>query len=92
LGGRDFLFISNLDMSATNYFVSSDKSKLDINMIFEYLSKESYWAKGMPLNIFRRSVEHSMCFGVYSAEGQAGFARVISDRATYAYLADVFIT
>ena len=78
-------------ISQENYFISSDKSKLDVDVIYNYLSKESYWAKGIPRNVVERSIEHSMCFGVYSGEMQVGFARIVSDRATYAYLADVFI-
>ena len=73
------------------YSISTDKSRLDKEMIFRYLSEESYWAAGIPKETFLRSLEHSICFGVYSATEQIGFARVTSDRATFAYLADVFI-
>lgn len=73
------------------YTISTDKSMLDVSMIFNYLSKESYWAKGISENIVRRSIEHSLCFGVYIKNKQVGFARIISDFATYAYLADVFL-
>ncbi len=78
-------------MSNEKYFISSDKSKLDIEIVYGYLTQESYWAKGIPKNVFLRSIEHSLCFGVYSEDGQVGFARIISDFATFAYLADVFI-
>ena len=73
------------------YTISTDKSLLDIDMIFNYLSKESYWAKGISENVVRRSIEHSLCFGVYKENKQVGFARIISDFATFAYLADVFL-
>ncbi|MCX6274175.1 MAG: GNAT family N-acetyltransferase [Bacteroidetes bacterium] len=73
------------------YTISTDKSLLDFSMIFNYLSKESYWAKGISENVVRRSIEHSLCFGVYIENKQVGFARIISDFATYAYLADVFL-
>ncbi len=73
------------------YTISTDKSLLDVSMIFNYLSKESYWAKGISENVVRRSIEHSLCFGVYIENKQVGFARIISDYATYAYLADVFL-
>lgn len=73
------------------YTISTDKSLLDVSMIFNYLSKESYWAKGISENVVRRSIEHSLCFGVYIENKQVGFARIISDFATYAYLADVFL-
>jgi GNAT superfamily N-acetyltransferase len=73
------------------YLISTDRSKLDIVMIHQYLSQESYWAKNIPISVVQRSIEHSICFGLYYQEQQIGFARVISDTATFAYLADVFI-
>lgn len=72
------------------YCVSSDKNKLDIPVIHSYL-KRSYWAENIPFEIVKRSIENSLCFGVYKKEEQVGFARVISDFSTFAYLADVFI-
>ena len=73
------------------YHISTDKSKLNESLIHQYLSEESYWAKGITIDTLKRSIENSMCFGVYNESGQVGFARIISDRATFAYLADVFI-
>ena len=73
------------------FLVSTDKSLLDFDTIYRYLSQESYWAKGMPVEKLRTSIENSMCFGVYLAKKQIGFARVITDKSTFAYLADVFI-
>jgi GNAT superfamily N-acetyltransferase len=73
-----------------NFTISTDKSRLQVDMIHQFLTR-SYWAKGIPLSIVRKSVQHSLCFGVYDGERQIGFARVITDRATLAYLADVFI-
>jgi GNAT superfamily N-acetyltransferase len=70
--------------------ISTDKAKLDLAMIHEFLS-HSYWAAGVPLETVRKSIEHSLCFGVYEDDQQIGFARVISDYSTFAYLADVFI-
>ncbi|MBL7890394.1 MAG: GNAT family N-acetyltransferase [Bacteroidia bacterium] len=72
------------------YLVSSDPSKLDLQVIHGYLSR-SYWAEDIPFETVKRSVEHSLCFGVYNGKKQIGFARVISDYTTFAYLADVFI-
>jgi N-acetylglutamate synthase-like GNAT family acetyltransferase len=72
------------------YLVSTDPSKLDLKVIHGYLSR-SYWAEEIPFETVKRSVEHSLCFGVYTASKQIGFARVISDYTTFAYLADVFI-
>ena len=74
------------------FYTSTDKSKLDVNMIAEFLSKRSYWAKGRSRRKIVKSIENSMCFGVYTAEGkQVGFARVLSDYAVFAWIMDVFI-
>jgi GNAT superfamily N-acetyltransferase len=72
------------------FLVSTDKGKLDLSMIYGYLS-ESYWAKGISKNVVFRSIQNSLCFGIFSGAEQIGFARVITDCATYAYLADVFV-
>jgi GNAT superfamily N-acetyltransferase len=73
------------------YLISTDKSRLDMACIHDFLSNHSYWAKGIPIETVRKSTEHCMTFGVYYGQQQVGFARVISDYATFAYLADVFI-
>jgi GNAT superfamily N-acetyltransferase len=70
--------------------VSTDPCRIDLAAVHGFLTA-SYWAKGVPREIVRRSVEHSLCFGIYRGSQQAGFARVITDRATFAYLADVFV-
>jgi len=72
------------------FLVSTNRDKLDLNVVHGYLT-ESYWAKGISREVVVRSIENSLCFGVFNNDGQIGFARVISDFATYAYLADVFI-
>lgn len=74
-----------------NITISTDKSKLDIPLIHKYLSEDSYWAKKIPLNIVERAIENSLNFGVYDDEKQVGYARVTTDYASFAYLADVFI-
>jgi GNAT superfamily N-acetyltransferase len=79
-----------------NYVINSDPSWIDIDLVWHFLSEESYWARGVPRDTVIKSMTHSICFGVYqlglgSDRKQAGFARVVSDRATFAYLADVFI-
>lgn len=74
-----------------SYLFSTDKEKLQLNYIHQYLSIESYWAKNIPIEIVKTSIEGSLCFGVYENEQQIGFARVITDYATFGYLADVFI-
>lgn len=70
--------------------LSTDRTKLDRAMIHEFLSG-SYWAKGIPREVVDRSIENAIDFGVYDGRRQVGFARVITDRATFAYLSDVFI-
>lgn len=74
-----------------DYTYSTDKGKLDLNYIHHFLSKESYWAKNIPIDIVRKSIEGSFCFGIYDGHQQIGFARVITDYATFGYLADVFV-
>jgi len=72
------------------YVISTDKSRLDLTVIHNFL-KTSYWAAGIPLEVVRRSIEHSLSFGLYKEDKQIGYARVITDYATFAYLGDVFI-
>jgi GNAT superfamily N-acetyltransferase len=79
-----------------NYVVSSDPSWVDVDVVWRFLSEESYWARDVPREIVLQSLVHSIPFGVYqigpqSVRKQVGFARVTSDRATFAYLGDVFI-
>jgi GNAT superfamily N-acetyltransferase len=74
-----------------NYLFSSNKEKLQVMYIHRYLSIESYWAKNIPIDIVKKSIEGSLCFAIYYNDTQVGFARVITDEATFAYLADVFI-
>ncbi len=71
--------------------ISTDKSKLNINVIHKYLSEESYWAKDRNIETIQRSIDHSLCFGVYINDNQVGFARVVTDYTIYAYIMDVFI-
>ncbi len=74
------------------YVVSTDKTKLDVATIHDYLSNRSYWGQGRTIDMVRRSIDHSMCFGMYDQNNQiVGFARVITDYTVFAYLADVFI-
>ncbi len=72
------------------YLVSTDPSLLDIDRIHAFLTA-SYWAEGVPRDVLARSIEHSIPFGLYDGHAQIGFARVITDCATFAYLADVYI-
>ncbi len=70
--------------------ISDDKTKLDIEAIHRFL-KTAYWCEEIPKAILEKAIEHSLCFGVYDDGKQIGFSRVVTDRSTYAYLADVFI-
>lgn len=74
-----------------DYLISTDPSRLDLHWIHNYLANEAYWSRGIPFNLFKRSIENSLCFGIYLQDKQIGFARVISDYATYAYVGDVFV-
>jgi GNAT superfamily N-acetyltransferase len=80
-----------LDVQRGDYLISTDPSKLDLVVIHGYLSNESYWAQGRPLDVMRRALQHSLCFGVYLGHEQVGLARVVTDYATFAWLCDVFI-
>ncbi|MFL5762517.1 MAG: GNAT family N-acetyltransferase [Bacteroidia bacterium] len=73
-----------------NYLISTDPSKIDIAAVHAYLSR-SYWSEDIPIEVVKRSIENSLCFAVYNGEKLIGFARVISDYTTFAYLADVYI-
>ena len=72
------------------FVVSTDPARLDAVAIHDYLST-SYWADGIPLALVQRSLEASLCFGLYAPDGQIGLVRVITDRATFAYLCDVYV-
>ena len=73
------------------FVISSDPARLDLDAIYGFLTT-CYWSKGIPRELVARSIEHSLCFGVYDGSGAlVGFARVVSDFATVAYLGDVFI-
>jgi GNAT superfamily N-acetyltransferase len=73
------------------YQIDDNPERLDLGMIHDYLSRRSYWAQGRSIETVIRSVRNSLCFGVYRGEAQVGFARVVTDRATFAWLCDVFI-
>lgn len=70
--------------------ITTDASRFDIPLIHRFLSG-SYWAEGRPLEVVERSIQHSLCFAVFDGEQQVAFARVITDRAVFGYLADVFV-
>ncbi|HEY5968126.1 MAG TPA: GNAT family N-acetyltransferase [Chitinophagaceae bacterium] len=79
-----------MDFIKDGFTISTEKEKLDIDLIHSFLNR-TYWAEGISKEIIRRSIEGSLCFGVFENNKQVGFARMITDKATFAYLADVFI-
>jgi GNAT superfamily N-acetyltransferase len=76
--------------SAPDYDIDTDKARLDLVFIHGFLSR-SHWARGIPFDVMQKAIENSMAFGLYRDGRQVGFARVVSDYATFAYLADVFV-
>ncbi len=78
------------EQSRDNFLISTDPAKIDLDAVHAYLVR-SYWAEGIPREVVERSIKWSLCFGVYDDAKQIGFARVITDRATYAYIGDVYI-
>lgn len=74
-----------------DFCISTDKDRLNIEVIHYFLANESYWSKDIPLSVVHKAVSNSLCFGVFKGDEQVGFARVVSDYVTYAWLADVFI-
>ena len=79
------------EQSPDGYELSTDDSRLDLDIIHGFLATESYWSPGIPREVVERAIANSLCFGVYKGAEQVGFARVVTDRATFALLADVFI-
>lgn len=80
-----------VEVTRGEYFVSTDPARVDLAVVHGYLTR-SYWCPGVSREVVRRSVANSLPFGVYHRSGvQVGFARVVTDKATYAYLADVFV-
>jgi len=73
------------------FTISTDPNRLDIPLIHDFLSRVSYWATGRSLAVVERSIKHSLCFGIYEGQQQVGFARVVTDFATFAWVADVFV-
>ena len=71
--------------------ISTDLDRLDPEMIHRFLSEQSYWARGRSREVMQRAFDNSICFGAYLGDQQVGFARVVTDRATFAWLADVFV-
>jgi GNAT superfamily N-acetyltransferase len=78
------------DTTNGQYWITTDPQKLDLDAIHAFLSR-SFWAEGIPKEIVAKSIANSLCFGLFDNAEQVGFARVVTDRATYAYLCDVYV-
>lgn len=83
--------MENVTIFKDEFCISTDKSKLDINAIHEFLSTQAYWCLNIPKQTIHSAIENSLCFGLYEDKRQIGFARVITDFSTIAYLGDVYI-
>ena len=79
------------DIIYHDYTISSDRSRINLAYVHRYLSERSYWARGIPLETVTASIENSFCVGIYKNEQQVGFGRLVTDYATFGYLADVFV-
>jgi len=73
------------------YEISTDAARLNLDLIHQYLAEESYWATGRSPDTVARSIRHSLSFGIYRGSDQVGFARIVTDYATFAWVADVFV-
>jgi Sortase and related acyltransferases len=82
--------VAHLERTKGTYSISANPKRLDLDAIHGFLSR-SFWAKGIPKKLVAKSIRNSLCFGVFHQREQVGFARVVTDRATYAYLCDVYI-
>ena len=73
------------------YYISTDKTKMDLNFIHDYLCNKSYWAKGRSMDLVKKSMDNSMCFALFEGDRQLGFGRVATDFVVFAWLMDLFI-
>ena len=80
-----------MEWQKEQYSISTDKSKLDVKMVHHYLYTQAYWAAGRPMSVVRKSIENSLCFGVYDGDVQIGFARLVTDYAIIGWICDLFI-
>lgn len=74
-----------------DYSISTDRDRLDVTVIHDFLCHQSHWGRGIPIEVVQRSIDHSLNFGLYHHDRQIGYARLITDYATIAYLGDVFV-
>ena len=87
----NFITIMHQVYERSPYFIYTDPAKADARAVHKYLSEDSYWAENVPLEVVEKSMHNSLCFSLYDAEKQIGLARIITDKATFAYLCDVYV-
>ncbi|SOD13042.1 GNAT family N-acetyltransferase [Pedobacter xixiisoli] len=80
-----------MEIKENGFVFSDDRNLVDVKAVHLYLSKQSYWAKGIPFELVQKSIANSLCFGIYKEQQQVAFARWITDKATFAYLCDVYV-
>jgi GNAT superfamily N-acetyltransferase len=79
-----------MEFKKKQFIISDDSSRLDVDVVCDFLSR-AYWADKRPRHVIEKSIQHSLCFGVYDGDRQIGFSRVVTDYSVFAYLCDVFI-
>jgi GNAT superfamily N-acetyltransferase len=80
-----------MEWQKEHYSISTDKTRLDVGMVHHFLYTTAHWAIGRPMSIVRKSIENSLCFGLYEGDKQVGFARIVTDGATVGWICDMFI-
>lgn len=80
-----------MEWTAEHYLISDDPDRLDRDLVHRFLRDDSYWSQGVPRDVVDKSIDNSLCFGLYDGAEQVGFARLVTDRSTFAFLADVFV-
>lgn len=80
-----------MEIKENGFIFSDDRNLVDVEAVHHYLSTQSYWAKNISYELVEKSINNSLCFGIYKAQQQVGFARWVTDRATFAYLCDVYV-
>jgi len=91
LKGQKTKTMTEINIYKDEFCISTDKAKLDLDAIHEFLSTQAYWCINIPKEKVQTAIDNSLCFGVYQEKKQIGFARIISDFSTIAYLGDVYV-
>jgi len=73
------------------FTITTDQRRFDLEAIFDFLNREAYWSQGIPRPVLEKAIERSLCFGLLEGKSQIGFARMVTDRATFAWLCDVYV-